>query len=966
MPQYSSSRLRSVHRLLLSAVIACLLISEVRAERVYPAWEQSFFEPEDPVSTPYDLEGLSQTATATAVDGRGNVFVTGYIGADIAYYTVKYDGITGARIWQKFHDAAGADRATALVCDGDGHVIVTGWSVLAGGNQDYFTIKYSGVNGSILWQKRYDGPNQGADIPVAVAVDSANNAIVTGSSISANGNQDIYTLRHKASDGLTTGELRYSGPQTRPDSAKDLAVNSLGNAVVVGTTQLVSGKTDIYLAKINFDTPAQNWTKVIGAATLLDDEGVAVAVDKDDNVIATGIFSDVNDKHNFRTVKYNLAGTFLWGQTYVDIVPENLAPADVGVDAAGNVFVTGSSKLNSKRTAYYTARYRALDGLLEWEKRSEIPANLETDFQEDLARALKVDRAGNVVVTGTAENEAKGRGDDDYYTIKYSGTDGSVLWEEVMNGNPLDSPQNSTGQDTVVGLALDANGSVIVTGNSKKPVGFNFQILTVKYQRLLLSTGDPVPRAKTNELIPEGATFRSIFSPATGDNGALAARVSIGAGKKKLNAIYSEGGPGGTGLPAVQGGAAPGVNAKFGSFSDPVMSSSGRIAFIAKLSGIKGSQSTGVWTDAITGTMQKALQVGTQAPGLPADTLLSSVTSIGLLDGQLLALIKVNGDKAASTVLWRLAAGGGAALLRTGQELTIATVKSEIKSIDFNVAPGSPGQGRYIGGSRVVAKVTLNDQRTVLLHVSTINGDVTPLLSSGQDAAGITSGKWADFGLPTVGALGSQFAARGTLEVGKGDVSKADDTALVFSNNGVAFGVFAREGGTAPGTGGATYSSFLDPVSNSSGNVAVLAGLKDGRKSQPAIMFGVPAALQLVARGGEGATDSVGAESEAKWTRFLSTALPSNSGPIFLAQVGGKGVSKLNNLGLWAVGSDGLIRQLLRTGDSVGNDKITSISLLNAVRGSFGVRRSYNATGAVAVLIGLSNRTQAIVYLGIP
>jgi hypothetical protein len=88
-------------------------------------------------------------ATAIAVDGTGNVYVTGEsYGSDTSrdYATIKYNS-AGDTVWLRRYNGPGndEDRASAIAVDGTGNVYVTGWSVGSGTSDDYATIKYSGV-----------------------------------------------------------------------------------------------------------------------------------------------------------------------------------------------------------------------------------------------------------------------------------------------------------------------------------------------------------------------------------------------------------------------------------------------------------------------------------------------------------------------------------------------------------------------------------------------------------------------------------------------------------------------------------------------------------------------------------------------------------------------------------------------------------------------------------------------------
>lgn len=73
------------------------------------------------------------------------------------------------------------DQAVKVVRDAAGDIIVTGTT--AGGflGADTLTIKYSGADGSGLWQQRYNGPANGDDRPSALAVDGSGNVSVLAS-----------------------------------------------------------------------------------------------------------------------------------------------------------------------------------------------------------------------------------------------------------------------------------------------------------------------------------------------------------------------------------------------------------------------------------------------------------------------------------------------------------------------------------------------------------------------------------------------------------------------------------------------------------------------------------------------------------------------------------------------------------------------------------------------------------------
>jgi hypothetical protein len=221
------------------------------------------------------MSGSTDYANAVAVDANGNIVLTGGFqgimdmtlpgsspyqntGAGMVnsgstnpdVYVAKLTS-TGAYVWSHSYGAFEIDEGRGIAVDSGGNVVVTGirggaGSITGGAAGDMFVAKYAAADGTQLWS-RGGGNGTAIDTGRAVAVDSSDNVLVTG---------------------------------------------SFGGTADFGGTSLTStGGLDIFVAKYAAATGATLWLKGYGG--LLGDEGFGLAADAANNVIVTGYFSDV-------------------------------------------------------------------------------------------------------------------------------------------------------------------------------------------------------------------------------------------------------------------------------------------------------------------------------------------------------------------------------------------------------------------------------------------------------------------------------------------------------------------------------------------------------------------------------------------------------------------------------------------------------------------------------------------------
>ncbi len=286
------------------------------------------------------LSDTSDAAWAVDVDQSGGVYVTGRA-HDIEFYddyvTIKYnpDGTWGWGAGYNGDAAASYDQAAAIQVDDSGYVYVTGESGIT--HRDYATIKYS-PTGSRVWAKRYNGPGNDYDAAWAMAVDGSGNVYVAGGS--TGGSVDYATIKYN-SNGDTAWVRRYDGPANDWDEAYAIAVDGSGNVYVTGFADgWISG--DILTIKYypNGDTA---WVRRYSGSGDGFDGGLGVAVDDSGNVYVAGPGTGNGTGFDYTTIKYDSTGSIVWVQTYDGPASGSDWLAAMRIDAAGNVYVTGSS-----------------------------------------------------------------------------------------------------------------------------------------------------------------------------------------------------------------------------------------------------------------------------------------------------------------------------------------------------------------------------------------------------------------------------------------------------------------------------------------------------------------------------------------------------------------------------------------------------------------------------------------------
>lgn len=242
-----------------------------------------------------------------AVDNDGNSYITGWSGGDNNLWdftTIKYSP-TGEELWVQTYNGSADDNdfAYRLALDPSGNVYVTGQSVETGSDNDITTIKYS-PDGDVLWVKHYDGPANGYDAGQSIAVDADGNAYVTGNHTTNTG-LDCATLKY-STDGDLLWASSYDGPDNGGDVLISIALDDLANVYVSGF--VASGGASDFVT-IKYDTSGvEQWVQLYNGPGNSYDGTYVIAVDNDRNVLVTGYSTGDGTDYDYTTIKYSQPG----------------------------------------------------------------------------------------------------------------------------------------------------------------------------------------------------------------------------------------------------------------------------------------------------------------------------------------------------------------------------------------------------------------------------------------------------------------------------------------------------------------------------------------------------------------------------------------------------------------------------------------------------------------------------------
>ncbi len=391
--------------------------------------------------------------------------------------TIQINAQTITEKWAKNYNGTGniSDKATAMAVDNHGNSFVTGKSH-NGSNLDYATVKYNSA-GVKKWSVTYNGPSNNLDEAIDIVLDNAGNVYVTGKSYNG------YSFMPEFED-LTQAQLDCLLEEAAAMMGWELSlVDSEGMVMLydIAYELYLEGSCDVMVEYGSYDyvtikynsKGVEQWVAIYDGPSHGNEYVKAIGLDDAGNVYVTGNSYGYGTNLDWATVKYDANGVEQWVKRY-NRANFNDGVSDMAVDGSGNVHVTGGSvECFGCMTENTTIKYNAA-GTQQWLARGVGYAG----GQRLLGRssAITLDDAGNVYITGTNFFYPYG-GQYDLYAIYKFNSNGIQQWFAQDAIVPIAEP---------VGIEVDDAGNVYIAGSqngnggTSGPPGFD-NYVTIKH-----------------------------------------------------------------------------------------------------------------------------------------------------------------------------------------------------------------------------------------------------------------------------------------------------------------------------------------------------------------------------------------------------------------------------------------------------------------------------------------------------
>lgn len=381
-------------------------------------------------------------------------------------------------------DVGEFDRAVDLAIQGDGRLVVAGYTFSQETRTDFVLVRYH-VDGAL--DNSFDGGGKLVtdffsdwDYPGSLAIQPDGKLVVAGRAANPGSNStDFVLVRYNASgdpDNSFGAEGKVFTDFLGADGANFVALQSDGKLVVAGATGYPDAYTsDFALLRYNSDgSPDNSFSgdgKEAGYYPVAVSANFALAVQSDGKVVVAGRTNpDQSRRADFGLARYGVDGTpdpgFGTGGTVVTDFFGNLDQLTaMAIQADGKIIAAGYAiyDLVTGRHDLALARYNP-DGTLD--PSFDGDGRVTSGFPELIGRAasVAVQPDGKIVVAGTALHP--GGRHLDFALVRYN-RDGSLDTGFGEEGKVITDFWGA--DDDASSLVIQSDGRLVVAGTAAKP-----------------------------------------------------------------------------------------------------------------------------------------------------------------------------------------------------------------------------------------------------------------------------------------------------------------------------------------------------------------------------------------------------------------------------------------------------------------------------------------------------------------
>jgi hypothetical protein len=287
-------------------------------------------------------QNWSSVAQDMVVDSFDNIYILGTCGkhtiinrslkTDSDYILISYDPLGKLR-WTAFYDGPVKkwDIGSKIALDTKNNVYVTGWSYGNGSNYDYATIAYNST-GKELWVARYNGPNNYFDVADDISVGSSGNVYVTGQTY-GNSIKSNYTTIAYDKNGSELWVRKYNNPNNSWNIPGRIVVDPSTELIFITGSCYYNNTGDDFTTIIYNKSGKEVWVERYNGPSNGSDHPHDIVMDKFGNVYVTGYsnyYKNYPFNRNFTTIKYSILNYYECNEG--SIITFNATAKDPGSD----------------------------------------------------------------------------------------------------------------------------------------------------------------------------------------------------------------------------------------------------------------------------------------------------------------------------------------------------------------------------------------------------------------------------------------------------------------------------------------------------------------------------------------------------------------------------------------------------------------------------------------------------------